>query len=149
MQIHSKFNSYAIFRGCVCIWDSKMGVCSEKHQTKLQHVQCLAVGPEKIYCGGVGKEIPVLLKTQGDYSTQWKVAAARNVHLHDVRALAAISDSELVSGGVDSYLIATNAPPVSIHVIPPFSGLVIKNKNFDFRSCLKSYLLDCSYFIFC
>jgi len=103
-----------------------MGVCTETHQTKLQQVQCLALVSEKIYCGGVGKEIPVLLKTNGDYSTGWKVAAARNVHLHDVRALAAISDCELISGGVDSYLIATNAPPVSIHVIPPFSGLVIK-----------------------
>ncbi|XP_065343715.1 U3 small nucleolar RNA-associated protein 4 homolog isoform X1 [Cloeon dipterum] len=107
-------------KGRVCIWDAKMGVCSETHETKLQQVQCLATAKNKIYCAGVGKQIQVLLKGKEEFSNKWVVGATRTIHTHDVRALAAITDSELVSGGVDSYLVVSRAPPITVNVIPPY-----------------------------
>ncbi|XP_059480630.1 U3 small nucleolar RNA-associated protein 4 homolog [Neocloeon triangulifer] len=119
-------------KGRVCIWDAKMGVCSEIHETKSQQVQCLATIENKIYCAGVGKSIQVLMKSKDDLSNKWVIGATRTCHTHDVRALVAVTSSELVSGGVDSYMIVSKAPPLSVNVIPPYHSsdiLTAPSKN--------------------
>ena len=109
-------------QGTLCIWDPKMGVLIESHDSHAADILAIATSQDKkvIYCAGVDPVIrtftEVIVRSTG--RAQWVRGIERRLHVHDVRALVE-ADGKLYSAGVDGYLAQSSYPPKTLVKYPP------------------------------
>ncbi|XP_023934231.1 U3 small nucleolar RNA-associated protein 4 homolog [Bicyclus anynana] len=110
--------------GRLTFWDSNLGDQIESYTTHKRDILCIAVSDDEnsMYLSGVDPVIVQFVKVKSGSNKQtsanWVKNVQRNIHEHDVRALA-INGEKLISVGADGYLTLSSYPPKWVMRIPP------------------------------
>ncbi|CAO1370882.1 unnamed protein product [Diamesa serratosioi] len=114
-------------RGRVTIWDGNMGCQIESMPALKADVLCLTVTADEqsFYCSGVDQTLKRFSKVtttkDGIKLEQWVKSLKRStVHSHDVLAIVAINDTQIVSGGIDGFLAITSSDFRTFNKFGPF-----------------------------
>ncbi|XP_047504448.1 U3 small nucleolar RNA-associated protein 4 homolog [Pieris napi] len=109
--------------GRLTIWDGTVGDQIETFVTHKADILTLVISDDEnsIYCSGVDPVITMFKKVENtDIPSEyrWVKNIQRNIHEHDVRALA-INKDRLISVGADGYVTLSSYPPKKVMRIPP------------------------------
>lgn len=112
-------------RGKLTVWNGAEGLQEESITVSKADVLTLAATDDgrTIFCAGVEpiirKYVKTMIKRDGKEVPQWIRDVNRDIHSHDINALA-IYNSKLISGGVEGCLTLSSYPPRIMYRYNPF-----------------------------
>ena len=97
--------------GKIIIWDSIHGTLVQKFEFHLADILSVVVSSDRkmIFAAGIDQNVICLKKiTPNSSEVEWVHSGQVTAHTHDIRAMALSRSNRLVSGGVDTLLVAYN-----------------------------------------
>lgn len=97
-------------RGKTCFWNGRQGTLIKSFQSHKADVLALCVNKEgtSVFSSGIDPLLTQFEYIAANPSSDWKMwvkSTVRSQHTHDVRAVALVKGGDIMTGGVDPFLI--------------------------------------------